>query len=220
MLKVNPQVALEQKLHLRNDLHVIRKLWHIFAGVFGMTLYIHLDLPSIVVAHVLMGVGLTAFTLDFLRLKIPAFNILVLKVMGAFMRESEKDSLSGLPFYALGVSISLYLFPERLAVLAILFLIFADPISSYFGVMFGKDKITSNKSLQGSCAGFITCYFLSLCYGILYAQPGIELFLFSVFAGLIGSASELLSEFVDDNLSIPVASGFGLTFLNLFIPLY
>lgn len=208
------------ELRQRNDLHVIRKLWHIFAGLTGLSIYFFSGLSIEFITYTLLTIGGLSFILELLRLRFAQMNEFVIKVMGPFMRESERSSFSGLPFYALGVGLSLLFFSERIAILAIFFLVFADPISSYFGVMFGEDKITPNKSLQGSVAGFVTCFLISLFYGLYYAGPNFSLLAFSCFAGLIGTASELLSELVDDNLSIPVASGVGLTFLNLFIPLF
>lgn len=142
-------------------------------------------------------------------------------MMGPFMRESEKDSLSGLPFYALGVSISLYFFDEKIAILGILFLIFSDPISSAIGILFGKDKILGGKkSIQGAAAGFVTCYMLALFYTLNFVPLTYSLLGFALAAGIIGSISELLSIFVDDNLTVPIISTLGLTVLNFGFGLY
>ena len=135
--------------------------------------------------------------------------------MGPLMRKSEANGSSGLPFYALGISLSLFLFRENIALLSIMFLIFSDPISSYFGIRFGKDKILPNKSLQGSVAGFSACYLLTLLYTMGSSASAANIFIFAVIAGLIGSLSELVSAFgIDDNLTIPVLSGIGLTLIN------
>ena len=96
-----------------------------------------------------------------------------------------------------------------------MFLVFSDPISSYFGIRFGKDKILPNKSLQGSVAGFSVCYLATLLYTLGSSASAANIFIFAVIAGVIGSVSELVSAFnVDDNLTIPVLSGIGLTILN------
>ena len=208
------------KFHLRSDLHVVRKLWHMGTGLIGLYLYKVSGLDARSMSFLLFGIAAFGFIIDLTRLKYPAINKIVMVVMGPFMRESERTSFSGFPFYALGVSLSLFLFPEKLAILSILFLVFSDPISSYFGILYGKDKILPNKSLQGTVAGYLCCYLVTLIYGMIFAEPTIQLLLFAIFGGLIGAVSELLSELVDDNLTIPVVSGAGLTFLNLFIPLF
>lgn len=201
---------------LKSDIHVLRKLWHLITGIGGLTFYHVSGIEQREMAFGLFVFSMMAFALETIRLRSQNINRVAWKFMGPFMRESEKMSYSGLPFYALGVCLSLFLFEERVAVLSIMFLVFADPISSYFGIKFGKDKIWGNKSLQGTLAGFITCYFLTFFYGLSYDQGGPALLAFSLLAGLIGCATELFSTTVDDNLTIPVVSGMGLTFLNLF----
>lgn len=207
-------------LRMRDDRHVVRKLWHVGTGLSGLGIYLTLNLAQRDMAIGLLSLALAAFVVEGLRLAIPKVNEVVMIFMGPFMRESERKGLSGFPFYALGAGLSLYLFSEKIAILSILFLMFSDPISSFFGILLGREKIVANKSFQGSLAGFVTCYFLTLIYLDFYQVHHINALGFALFAGLIGALSELLSVFVDDNLTIPVASGFGLTLLNLFIPCF
>ncbi len=207
-------------LRLRNDVHVLRKLWHIGTGLAAFSIYFGLNIGQRAMAEGLLFFSLAFFAMETVRLRNEQVNRLALAVLGPFMRNTEKNSYSGLPFYALGASLALFLFEERIAVLGISFLVFGDPLSSYFGIKYGKDKILGNKSLQGALAGFVTCYFLTLIYGLYYSSGGFNLLAFSLLAGMVGSAAELLSINVDDNLTIPVISGLGLTFLNLFFHIF
>lgn len=207
-------------LSLRSDLHLTRKLWHISTGLLGLGAFYHFGLTTEFTANALLAVAFLGLSVDLIRLRFEKVNQYAILLMKPFMRESEKNSLSGLPFYALGVALALHLFPEKMAILAILFLIFSDPISSFIGILFGRDNILPNKSLQGCLAGFVTCYILTMAYGLHYGQVTFDLIFFSLFAGALGSFSELVSGRVDDNLTIPVISGLGLTLLNEFIPLF
>lgn len=220
-MNTNVSNSLENvKFHLRSDLHVMRKLWHMGTGVAGIITYFVSGMSHMLIAQILMGLALVGFLVEFTRMRVKAVNKVVIFFMKPFMREHEKNSMSGFPFYALGVSLALFLFPEKIGVLAVIFLVFSDPISSYFGILYGKDKILPNKSLQGTVAGYLTCYSVTLVYTLFYVEPSVEVLVFAMFGGLIGAISELLSELVDDNLTIPVVSGLGLTGLNLFIPLF
>jgi dolichol kinase len=50
---------------------------------------------------------------------------------------------------------------------------------------------------------------------------GNHILIFAVVAGVIGSLSELISAFnIDDNLTIPVVSGLGMTVLNHFVTVF
>jgi dolichol kinase len=202
-------IAKTISLRPRHDLHLLRKAWHIGTGSLGLYIYHALDITPFAMGIGLLVFAMAGFLLDILRLRIDELNQVALNVLGPFMRECERRRISGLPFYALGVGLALLLFEERLAVLAICFLVFSE------------DKILPNKSLQGAVAGFAVCYLLTFVYGIYFGVNEFELIYFACFAGLIGMIGELVSAFgIDDNLSIPVLSGFGLTLLNLFIPLF
>lgn len=203
----------------RSDLHLARKLWHILTGLTGMGFYFYVDLPSEDVGLALLGFGIFAFFFDLLRLKVNSLNEVMIKVMGPFMREGERSSLSGLPFYALGVGGSLFFFREPFAIISIFFLVFSDPVSSGFGIAFGKQKIWGRKSFEGAVAGFICCFLIVMTYGLMYFPVNINLFAFSLLAALAGCIAELVSTKIDDNLTIPLISGGAMTIVNLVIPM-
>jgi diacylglycerol kinase (CTP) len=205
----------ESLLPARTDMHLLRKIWHMSTGSIAITLFLLSGQDQKAWGWAALIFALVGFSVDFLRLRYPKANELAIKFMGIFMRENERNDYSGLPFYALGCGISLLLFQSHIAILSIMFLVFSDPISSYFGVKYGKEKLLPNKSLQGTTAGFCTCYLITLIYGISLGHVSFDLLLFALLAGLVGAISELFSVLVDDNLTIPVISGFGLTGLNL-----
>ena len=214
------QVRISSPLRLRSNLHIARKLWHIATGLIGVTVYYKSGLSSEFIATVLLVFSACSFFVEFLRLRNEKMNQILMTILRPIMRESERTSVSGMPFYALGVSLSLFFFPAKIAILSILFLIFADPIASFCGILYGRDKILPNKSLQGTIAAFSVCYILTLVYGLLHTSPSMNLLVFSIIAGIIGAISELCSQFVDDNLCIPVISGLGLFLLNFFISVF
>ncbi len=217
----NYDSSFDTVLHKRSDLHMLRKIWHISIGTACLITVLRSSEPTFFWGKVTMGIALAGFIFDLVRKKAPALNKIVLKVMGPLMRRSEREGMTGLPFYALGCSISLFFFQRDIALMSCMFLIFADPISSFFGVLYGKDKLLPNKSLQGAVAGFFTCYLICLFYLVNTATIGTHLLIFSIIAGLIGALSELISAFnIDDNLTIPVISGLGMTLLNHFIVVY
>lgn len=217
----NYDSSLEQVLHKRSDLHILRKLWHMSSGSLVLYIYLRSEESKYVMAHICLAIALGGFAVDLVRKKHRGLNAMVLKFMGPLMRRSEREGMSGLPFYAFGCALSLYFYQENLAIISIMFLIFADPISSFFGVLYGKDKILPNKSLQGVVAGFFTCYLITLFYLMNTTVVGINILVFAIVAGIIGAASELVSAFnIDDNLTIPVLSGLGMTLLNHFVTVY
>ncbi len=213
--------SFETVLHKRSDLHILRKLWHMSTGAIGLFIFLHSGQSQNFWATVILLIALGGFSMDLVRNKVPVLNKLVIKFMGPLMRRSEKDGVSGLPFYALGVSLSLFFYSKDIAIVSTMFLVFSDPLSSFFGVLYGKDKILPNKSLQGAVAGFFTCYLITLFYAMNTSELGTHLLIFAIVSGVIGSASELVSAFnIDDNLTIPVISGLGMTLLNKYVTVF
>jgi len=210
-----------KSLAKRSDLHILRKLWHIFFGSSCVGIYYLMDQKLVFWGYFALGCALAGFTMDLLRMKIVSLNNLVLKVMGPLMRKSEVHGFSGLPFYALGIGLSILFFQKDIALLSILFLVFADPIASFVGINFGKDKILPNKSLQGSVAAFFVCYLVSIIYIQNFETSDFNIMGFAILAGLVGALSELASAFnIDDNLTIPVLSGAGLSLINYFFHIF
>jgi dolichol kinase len=217
----NYDSSLDKVLHKRSDLHLLRKLWHISTGSIGLYLFSATQYDQTFWAFLALAIAVVGLSMDLARSKFQKMNHLVIKIMGPLMRRSEKEGLSGLPFYALGVSLSLFFYRKEIAVLSIMFLVFSDPLSSFFGVLYGKDKIMPNKSLQGAVAGFFVCYLITLFYTMNHVTIGNHILIFAVVSGVIGSLSELISAFnIDDNLTIPVVSGLGMTVLNHFVTIF
>lgn len=208
---------LSKVLAQRNELHLLRKVWHITTGLVALSLYYVFELPVKDLRWLALVVALIAFAIDFIRIKMPDFNKSVLKVLAPVMRESEENSFSGFPFYALGIAASLFFYREDIAVLSVIFLVFSDPIASIVGISYGKDKILPNKSLQGTMAAFVTCAVVTFLFVYNLNLDGFNIIAFTICAAIIGSISELFSAFnIDDNLTIPIISGGGISLLNLY----
>ena len=117
---------MEDTLAKRSDLHLMRRVWHVLCGVLSLLVYYLTDIEIKyfgILSIIIAGLG---FILDFQRIKNPKLNEKLTKLVGPILRKSEKYSFSGLPFYALGMSLSIFFYEEKIAILSILFLIFAD----------------------------------------------------------------------------------------------
>lgn len=219
-LEISGQFTRSHTLPVRSDLHLSRKFWHVGTGLLGLYAYYNLIESTRFFAYATLFIACLGLSIDAIRLRVPRVNRFYLKLGGPFLRDSEVTGYSGLPFYALGVSLSLFLFAKHIALISIMFLVFADPISSLVGILFGQHKIWQNKSLEGAVAGFCTCYIVALSYGLMHAQEMGALLPFALLGGVVGSLSELFSTGIDDNLSIPLLSGIGLSLLNLFFQVF
>lgn len=199
----------------RSDLHILRKLWHVSCGAAALFCYYALNVSFEAWGWAAFGIGATGFALDFVRLKNPGVNRLAVKLLGPILRKSELESFSGLPFYAMGCALSIYFFQKDIALMSVFFLVFADPAASLVGVKFGKDQILPNKTLQGTLACFFVSYAIVTAYTWQMPVAGGVLLAFAFFGALAAAVGELFSAFnIDDNFTIPVVAGAGLTLAN------
>ena len=125
---------------------------------------------------------------------------------------SERYEFATTPmFLALGVMLSLLLFPAPISYASIAIVCLGDSAASIFGKFFGKTPIPFNKSknIEGSIAGFV------------FAALGAAVFL-HIPKALVGAAIGMLVESlplpINDNLSTPLATGAILILLFSFLP--
>lgn len=145
--------------HWRTFVHkheVPRKLLHTSIGFLVIWLYVSGTQTSSVCPW-LMSALIPIATVDYIRHANDSFNRFYVKIMGAFMRESEFNGWNGVIFYLLGAWIVLYSFPKDVGVMGVLLLSWCDTAASTFGRLYGRytPRIRKGKSLAGSTAAFL-----------------------------------------------------------------
>ena len=202
----------------RSDLHIARKVWHV-TGVFTMFLA-WFFLPYWLSMSAL-GVGWLLFVpADVVRQRNPQVNRTLSNLFRPIMRSNELNRLAGTSYLLTGALVITLFFNRQVVSLSLLFLAFADPIASYIGIKYGKDKIFGHKSVQGFIAAFAVCSILCFIF-LFYSQVQEHLLVMSLFAGLIGALAELVPlGKLDDNFTMPVLSCVGLSVLFYFFNLY
>lgn len=194
-------------LRHRSDLHLARKFFHMSGAIGLLTPYLFFGVTREMMAAVLGTLLAAVMSIEYSRARWPWVNGLMLRVMGPVMRDTEVNQLSGIPFYMASCLFAFLIFPQHIAVLSILYLALGDPSSSFFGVLYGRNKIFPNKSLQGTLGGFTVCAFATFAYLLWQDSPRPLLVVFSLLGGFAGSLAELLPLNIDDNFAIPVISG-------------
>ncbi len=199
------------QLQDRKQTHIARKIWHI-AGV-GIITWLYYILPYNVALGLMSFFSILFIGLDLLRFQLPWFKTAVTRIVGLFLRQEELDKPTGLSFMFLGFWLLILLFEREVALLTMLFVMLGDPFAAYIGIKFGKDKI-GDKTVQGFLACFAVCTVVAFVFLKLNEFNTSRLVYVSLLAALIASGAELIQiEKVDDNLSMPVISGFLLTLL-------
>ncbi|MGZ3742231.1 MAG: diacylglycerol/polyprenol kinase family protein [Pseudobdellovibrionaceae bacterium] len=207
------------ELKKRSDIHLARKIWHI-GGVFGIFLA-YILLPEIISSILLAFAVLIFLPIDFLRHKNPALNDWMVHAFKPIMRTHEIHRIAGTTYLLSGVCVIVAFFPRPVVALTLLFLAFADPIASFVGIKYGKDKVFGHKSIQGFMAAFTVCAVATSIYLTYYNIMLDRVIVVSLLAGLIGALAELVPiGKIDDNFTLPVLSGIGLYILFYFFGLF
>lgn len=193
------------ELKTKSDVHIARKIWH-FLGVIFIAICYH-NLSRIMALQTLAVVSAAMIFIDVYRLRSPSFNKIILTLGKYIMRDTEKSSIAGSTFMIIGVLIIIAVFPPSVVMLSLLFLAVADPIASYFGVRYGKDRLIGRKTLQGSMAAFFACTLVAAAYFYAHNMMTERILIVSILAGLIGAVAEVFPVGdLDDNLVLPVVS--------------
>lgn len=194
-------------LRHRSDLHLARKFFHMQGALTFLVPYIFFGFSRELMISILGTFLAIVMAIEYSRARSEWVNSITVRVLGPIMRDTEVNTLTGIPYYLASCLFSFVIFPQHITVLAILYLAFGDPCSSFFGVLYGRNKIFPNKSLQGTLGGFFVCALATFVYLHFQAFPGGKILLISIIGGFCGAVSELLPLNIDDNFAIPVVSG-------------
>lgn len=179
------------------------------------------------VMHVAMGVGATlltvllpsrawliglpfvvavfAWTSEFLRVRNPAVNARLMRFFGPVAHAHEWTRVNSSTWFTTGLLLIATAFPRPACTVAVMALAVGDPAASLVGRRFGRTRLRSGRSVEGTVAfalvaalaGVLT---LKAAYGMAWSQA----LLLGAIAGVVGAVTELSSERLDDNFSIPV----------------
>lgn len=119
------------------------------------------------------------------------------------LRNHERDNIAGNIFFTVANIICFAAFEYRIALTALLLTVFGDMMSALVGRWIGRIKIYRKKTLEGFLAGL-------LINGIVAALllNGPSLIIVWVAMAITASIVELFTGKLDDNLTVPLASGF------------
>lgn len=171
---------------------------------------IHLSALSIPVGYYFLDAGLgrailalltaLSFLIDVVRLNQPRIRTFFFIFFGRLVRDHERHNLLGATYLLLSSLICVHAFPKPIAVAALAFLIVGDSAAALVGRAFGRVRIF-DKSLEGSLACLVAC----LAIGALIPELG---WTRTLLGALTATLIELIPVPLDDNLRIPLASGF------------
>ncbi len=139
------------------------------------------------------------------RFKNPRVNRWLFERFKGFTKDKEREHLSSTTLFLLAAAVTIALFPRGVALPALLFLTFGDPVAEIVGLNYGRVKLLRDKTLEGTLAGAAACF---LSGALLLPLEGLGL---TVPVLLTGAAAAAITELaplpLDDNFTVPIGAG-------------
>lgn len=187
-------LRVEHSLPLAHE--IARKAIHIAACLVAAALT--WNAPPTLARLVLLAVAALAIGADLARLRLPTLHHRFLRLVGPLFRPREDRRMSGASMLALGLALTVLLFPRRFAMAGLLFAGLADAAGAIVGRAFGRHPFPWGRTLEGSTAFFLA----AVLAGCLV--PGIDP-AHALLAALPVALLESAPLRVNDNLIVPLA---------------
>ena len=176
---------------------IIRKILHILTAIVPVA---YIFLPRFPMVVSLCFIGILLLSIDFLRLEVKTVGSIFERYFGKLMWEKEKYTLTAATHYAVASFLAVYFFDKWIAIAVLLFLALGDTAAHIIGVRWGKNRLDTEKTIEGSIACLLLCLFISL----LLPEPS---FLVLAVGSLVASLVEFFPFGIDDNFTLPLISG-------------
>ena len=183
----------------RNE--ISRKAIHLFASVIPLGYYLVIP-DRWLVLKILFLCSVFSIAIELGRKRVPRLELFFNRWFYFMLRKHEsRGKTTGATWLLIGSCITIGLFPKEIAVPALLFLTVGDTFAAIVGITFPMGRI-KGKTISGSITGLILS--LAVILPIMHDINAEILILGGVAAMLI----ELSPIPLNDNLTIPVLSGF------------
>ncbi len=176
---------------------IIRKSLHVLTAAIPIS---YVFMPRFTMVITLTILGFLALLIDFVRLEVKPFGKFFNHYFGKLLWKKEKETLTAATHYVAAAFLSVYFFDKWIAVAVLLFLSFGDTAAHIIGVKWGKIRLDTEKTVEGSLACLVICLSIS---SFLPQPELIVLFIGSVVASLV----EFFPFGIDDNFTLPLISG-------------
>ena len=182
-------------------------------GVAIATLY-WISFSHAQMLHFLGTAACLLYVFEQVRINYPEKAQKLLPFTKFVMRAEEQLKESAMVPYCFAVLLTIITFPKAIALVAVYTLAIADPLSAIIGIKYGKRRLVSHKTLEGSAAFFISTFVVSMTVlSIFYGSASGLVMLVSLLIAFLGSAFEMIPLKLDDNLTIPLFTSFVLWIL-------
>lgn len=158
----------------------------------------------------LLILALVVITIDYLRLHINGVKEGFILFFGSFLRRHEFSRLSGATYLLFGCFVTSLLYKKPIVIASCTFIIVGDTFAAVLGQNIKNPKLFKRKTVLGS-VGFLASALIAAV--ILYNLPETLPLHHLIIGAVAASVFEALPLPWDDNFSVPIITGFIMSFL-------
>jgi dolichol kinase len=192
--------------------HVLkRSLFHIIAGSLpAVALFIF---PRLVVQIALAVVTVLLLSFEVVRLRISSLNEWFSSRFAPLLRKEEEGQITGSSYLLVGYLVTVLIFPQSIAALAILFASLGDPAATLIGTWKGRIRLWG-KSIEGDVACLIVCLCVGVLIAILLGTPSL---IVVITGAILATIFQALPLRLNDNLIISFVSAAGMMVVSILV---
>lgn len=187
---------------------IARKFIHLSSLIYPLLYLFILDRDQML--WLTGGIFVVLFLSELLRRWSKTFARVYMRLFGFSLRSHEAQRPVGATYFLLGVILCIALFEARIAIMALCVLVISDTCASLIGLRFGRVRLVSGKSLEGTIAFVVSASLIALLGGMVFHLPLMPLLLAAGISGMFELFSKPLG--VDDNILVPLGFAASATF--------
>jgi len=195
-----------------------RNLLHVSSGFFAFAIIQQLP-SSLWLISIAGGFFVYAWLMEWLRRASPAFNERLMAFYGPVAHAHEWHRVNSGTWYCTAMLILALTGSTLVCSIAVLVLGVGDPAAALVGRRWGRIKLLNGRSLEGSTTFVVTAILITAPLLVLFRNDVSmgQAFILAFVGAVAGALAELGSSRIDDNLTIPVASGLAAYITSLLI---
>ena len=178
-----------------------RRLFHLTAC--GSIPFVGIFASASVMVTLMAALSGVALASELARFRLPKLNSLLVRMIRPLLKSSEDRKPTGATYIAIAALAAFLLFDKPIAITALFFLAFGDPVAALVGSRVGGVRVLS-KSPWGSLA-FVLVGLATV--GVLSGTGAVSYHWALLVGAAIAALVELAPLPLDDNLTIPLISG-------------
>ena len=209
-----PASAAAGRLGVHRPANLARTVFHVGSGALAMTLLRTLPSRGWLIAAA-ASFAVFAWTCEIARRRSAAVNERLMRFFGPVAHAHEWHRVNSATWYATALVLMALVVPMPASEIGVLVLALADPMAGFVGRRFGRRRLASGRSLEGSLAFAATAFGVAIGWMTLTGSYASSRFAVAAVAATVGALVELFVSSVDDNLAVPLATSVAVAVASL-----